>query len=195
MVSLKKVCKICGKEFESKGKFPLCDNCKLQRCVICGKEFTPAYPYDGKCCSNQCRAELRKRTNLEKYGVDNPSKRPEVVQKIKAIFEEKYGGHPMATKEVQDKAKATNLQRYGVEHAAQNEQIKKKGIDTLIRNHGGVGYSSAEVRKKIEATNLEKYGAATPFESQVVQDTIKEVNIDRYGHENPMKNPEVVQKL
>ena len=192
---LKKVCKICGKEFESKRKFPLCDSCKIQHCIICGREFTPAYPYNGKCCSNKCRAEMRKRTNLEKYGVDNPSKRPEVVQKIKAIFEEKYGGHPMTTKEVQDKAKATNLQRYGVEHAAQNEQIKKKGIDTLIRNHGGVGYSSAEVRKKIEATNLEKYGAATPFESQVVQDTIKEVNIDRYGHENPMKNPEVVQKL
>lgn len=192
---LKKVCKICGKEFESKGKFPLCDNCKIQRCVICGKEFTPAYPYDGKCCSNKCRAELRKKTNMEKYGVDNPSKRPEVIQKIKATFEEKYGGHPMATKEVQDKSKATNLERYGVEHAAQNEQIKQKGIGALIRNHGGVGYSSPEVREKIEATNIDRYGAATPFESQVVQDTIKKVNIGRYGHENPMKNPEVVQKL
>ena len=192
---LKKVCKICGKEFESKGKFPLCDNCKIQRCVICGKEFTPAYPYDGKCCSNKCRAELRKKTNMEKYGVDNPSKRPEVVQKIKATFEDKYGGHPMATKEVQNKAKATNLERYGVEHAAQNEQIKQKGIDTLTRNHGGVGYSSPEVREKIEATNIDRYGAATPFESQIVQDTIKEVNIDRYGYENPMKNPEVVERL
>lgn len=192
---LKKVCKICGKEFESKGKFALCDSCKIQHCIICGREFTPVYPYNGKCCSNKCRAELRKRTNLEKYGVDNPSKRPEVLQKIKATFEEKYGGHPMTTREVQDKVEATNLRRYGVKRAAQNEQIKQKGIDTLIRNHGGIGYSSSELRKKIESTNLEKYGAATPFESQVVQGIIKEVNIDRYGHENPMKNPEVVERL
>lgn len=192
---MKKICRICGKEFESKGKFPLCDSCKVQHCVICGKEFIPAYPYDGKCCSSQCRAELRKKTNLEKYGVDNPSKRQEVQKKIRTTFEQKYGGHPMTTKEVQNKAKLTNLARYGVEHAAQNEEIKQKGIDTLIKNHGGVGYSSSEVRMKIESTNLERYGAATPFESDKVQETIKQVNVQKYGHENPMKNPEVVQKL
>lgn len=192
---MKKICRICGKEFESKGKFPLCDRCKVQHCVICGKEFIPAYPYDGKCCSGQCRAELRKKTNLEKYGVDNPSKRPEVQKKIRTTFEQKYGGHPMSTKEVQNRAKLTNLARYGVEHAAQNEEIKQKGIDTLINNHGGVGYSSSEVRMKIETTNLEKYGAATPFESDKVQETIKQVNVQKYGHENPMKNPKVVQKL
>lgn len=193
--TLKKVCRICGKEFESKGKFPLCDDCKIQCCVICGKEFTPAYPYNGKCCSNQCRAELRKKTNLEKYGVDNPSKRPEVKKKIQSTFEQKYGGHPMATKEVQDKAKLTNLERYGVEHAAQNETIKAKVFSTQFERYGGTGYGSEAIRHKIQRTNMEKYGANTPFESEKVQETIKQVNLEKYGNENPMKNPEVVQKL
>lgn len=192
---MKKICRICGKEFESKGKFPLCDDCRIQSCVICGKEFTPAYPYDGKCCSNQCRAELRKKTNLEKYGVDNPSKRPEVQKKIQSTFEQKYGGHPMTTKAVQDKAKLTNLERYGVEHAAQNETIKAKVSTTQFERYGGTGYGSEAIRHKIQKTNMEKYGANTPFESEKVQETIKQVNLEKYGNENPMKNPEVVQKL
>lgn len=167
----------------------------MQHCVICGKEFTPAYPYDGKCCSNQCRAELRKKTNMEKYGVDNPSKRPEVQKKIQATFEQKYGGHPMSTKEIQDKARLTNLERYGVEHAAQNEEIKHKVVSTHNEKYGGIGYGSKATRAKIEETNQQRYGVSTPFESDKVQETIKQVNVQKYGHENPMKNPEVVQKL
>lgn len=191
----KHVCRRCGREFYSTGKPALCEYCIIQHCVVCGKEFTPKYPYDGKCCSDSCRAELRARTNLEKYGVDSPFKRPEVQHKIERTFVNKYGGHPMTTKEVQDKIKATNIKRYGVEHPAQNEDIKRKGIETQINRYGGIGYGSEKLRAKIVSTNRDRYGANTPFESDIVQDTIKQVNLERYGYENPMHDPQVRKHL
>ena len=65
------------------------------------------------------------KSNLEKYGYDNPRKIPDVIQNIKNTFIEKYGAHPKTTKEVQEKWTATCLERYGG-HPNQNKQIQEK---------------------------------------------------------------------
>lgn len=36
---MKYTCTICNKEFESKHKASVCEECKTGICVICGKEF------------------------------------------------------------------------------------------------------------------------------------------------------------
>lgn len=94
--------------------------------------------------------EKAKMTCIEKYGVDNPSKNPEVIAKIKEkanrSFEEqmeinnkreltclqKYGkSHISKLPETQDKIKKTYLEKYGVEHNSQVpeifEQMNKNG--------------------------------------------------------------------
>ena len=63
---MKYVCKLCGKEFESKHVVSICDDCKVQTCVVCGKEFELKYPYTAKTCSSKCRGIYRKKSGVSK---------------------------------------------------------------------------------------------------------------------------------
>jgi hypothetical protein len=73
--------------------------------------------------------EKGKKTCMEKYGVDNAAKTPQIIQKVKDAWNEKFGGHPKNNKEVQDKWKATCLEKYGG-HPNQNRDIQIKSEAT-----------------------------------------------------------------
>jgi hypothetical protein len=98
----------------------------------CGKETSKRFemlnlyrlPYCEE-CSKVKMIEKGKKTCMEKYGVDNIGKLPNIIQKIKNTFQEKFGGHPKNNKEVQDKWKATCLEKYGG-HPNQNLEVQKK---------------------------------------------------------------------
>ncbi len=101
------------------------------RCC-CGKEDTKRFemlhsnrlPYC-KDCSKIIIEERKRKYFLEKFGVDNPSKSPEIQNKIKKVFHEKFGGHPKKTKEVQEKWKQTCFEKYGGHHN-QHPDIQEK---------------------------------------------------------------------
>lgn len=76
-------------------------------------------------CSKKYMIEKQKKTCIEKFGVDNAGRLPEIIEKIKNTFQEKFGGHPKQTIEVQDKWKATCLQKYGG-HPNQNKEVQAK---------------------------------------------------------------------
>lgn len=86
------------------------------------------YPYC-EACSLKKKAEKCKETCMEKYGVSNAGKVPEVIEKIKGIWDTKFGGHPKKTKEVQEKWKATCLEKYGG-HPNQNKEVQVKSEAT-----------------------------------------------------------------
>jgi hypothetical protein len=98
----------------------------------CGKEETKRFemlnqnrlPYC-KECSAFVVEERKRKYFLEKYGVDNPSKLPEVLEKIKETGLRNYGDHPKRTKEVQEKWMETCFQKYGG-HPNQNPDIQEK---------------------------------------------------------------------
>lgn len=98
----------------------------------CGKEETKKFemlkqnrlPYC-KECTGVVVEERKRQYFLEKYGVDNPSKLPEVQNKIKDVFQKKYGDHPKRTKEVQDKFMNTCFERFGG-HPNQNPDVQEK---------------------------------------------------------------------
>jgi hypothetical protein len=76
------------------------------------------------------KKEERKQTsNLEKYGVINTGSLESVKAKINKTFQDKFGGHPKQTKEVQDKWKATCLTKYGG-HPNQNKEVQLKSEAT-----------------------------------------------------------------
>jgi hypothetical protein len=81
-------------------------------------------------CSKVKIIEKGKATCMEKYGVDNAGKDPEIILRIKHIFTEKYGIHPKKTQEVQDKWKATCLKVYGG-HPNQNKEVQAKSEASL----------------------------------------------------------------
>ena len=83
---------------------------------------------------------LAKKTNIEKYGVDNPSKNNLVKQKIQQTvvekyksgdiqnkrqqtFDKRYSGHPQQTIKVKEKKKQNTLKKYGVEHTTQLPRV------------------------------------------------------------------------
>ena len=100
-------CDFCEKEFllseirATKQKVHFCDkNCFKQGAKKGGK-------FD----------ELLRQSNLEKYGVENPSQREDIKQLKKQTCLKNYGvENPNQSHEIRERTKATNIQRYGTEN-------------------------------------------------------------------------------
>lgn len=83
-------------------------------------------------CSKVKIVEKGKATCMKKYGVDNASKDPEIIDKIKESWKQNFGGHPKQNKEVQDKWRATCLKVYGG-HPNQNKKVQAKSEATSYK--------------------------------------------------------------
>lgn len=192
-----KICQECGKEFEAtNGMQKFCKRQHYRKCKVCGSQF-PIDNYhltakDAKqTCSKKCSVQLRKQTNLDKYG----------------------GIAPACSKEVRDKMEATNLDRYGVEHAAQAQVFKDKSRDTNLDRYGVEYYTqtlksrqhmsnlwkdaeySTDVRAKIAATNLDRYGVECSLANPDVRNKSKATYHNRTGYSYPLQNPAVMSKM
>ena len=134
--------------------------------------------------------EKRKKTNTQRYGVDNYSKTDEFIAKSKQSFLHKYGvENPLQNEEIKDKVKNTNIERYGVENVSQNDSIKQKVKETNIERYGVENVSqNSEIQDKIKSTNIERYGVENPLQNDSIKQKVKETNIERYGVENVSHN-------
>lgn len=107
--------------------------------------------------------EKRRKTNLEKYGVEHCGQLESVINKRKQTNLEKYGfEHAWSNDDVKEKIKKTNLEKYGVECAFNRE-------------------GSLE---KIKKTNREKYGVEFPLQSQDIQKKIQKSIYNNIGSES-----------
>jgi hypothetical protein len=104
--------------------------------------------------------EQTKKTNLERYGVENPAKSEIVKEKIKKTNLERYGvSCSLHNDDVSKQTKETNLERYGVENPAKSEIVKEKMKQTNLERYGVEWQiSSKQTVSKIHTTNLERYG-------------------------------------
>jgi len=153
-------------------------------CECCNKEVVlkKLYDYTINLCS-QCK---RKKTNIEKYGVENVSKAEDVKRKIG--FKSSVNNRKQ---EVRDKYRKTMLEKYGVETnlvldsvriKKHSEEAKKKisqSNEFINRNDG------EEILNKRKKTNKEKYGADWSFQSNEIKSKIKKTNIEKYGESFP----------
>ena len=80
-------------------------------------------------CSLKVKEKRKQSSNLINYGVTNTGSLQGVKDKIKNTYNEKFGGHPKKTKEVQDKWAATCLEKYGG-HPNQNIDVQIKSEAT-----------------------------------------------------------------
>ena len=119
------------------------------------------------------RAELRKKTLQQKYGVTNISQ----------------------LKEIKDKKKQTTLKNYGVENPAQSSEIKNKMKETCLEKYGVESTNSLPDKKdKIKKTIQEKYGVDNIMQVFNVQEKQKQTCIEKYGVDNAIKNKEIKDK-
>lgn len=147
----------------------------LVRC-ICGleKRINKGNLKKGTTKSCGCKLqEIRKKTCLEKYGVENYIQTKEFREKVKQTCLEKYGEtHSSKDPEVYNKKKQTWLKKYGVDSPLKCEEIKEK----------------------VKQTCLEKYGKTNPMKVDEFKEKGKQTCVERYGETHPLKNTEIVKK-
>lgn len=173
-----------------------CLNCENERMITKqGKE--------SEFCSMSCRSKYyskqtlkkRKKTNIKKYGVDNPSKSSVVIKKRDKTNLEKYGvKNPFQLEEVREKQKETCLKRYGVEYAVQSEKIKERQKIMWESIYGSHPWKDKEIRQKRNNTMLQKYGVEHPFQNKDIYEKYIHTCRQKYGTSNPMKCKNVVDK-
>ena len=166
------------------------------------------------------KAECLKRTNLEKFGVDNPAKLQSVQDKMRATCLARYGvengkqaecvkeksretclerygvDNPAKSIEVKERMRKTNQERYGVDWVPQNSQIRQKQIDSMISKYSvKYPYQAEEFVQKAKDTCMTRYGADNIMRTQVGKEHLKETIQKKYGVDNPAKCSEVHEKM
>lgn len=143
--------------------------------------------------ANFTNRKKAKKTCLEKYGVDNPSKSEEILEKIKNTNRSHFGtDYPMQNSEILKKSENTLMQKYGVKRYLETEEgksiIRKKSIEsikkrdiTCLKKYGVKNYTQTkECRDKMKNTCLEKYGVEYYTQSEEYKNYMK----DRYDERN-----------
>jgi hypothetical protein len=140
--------------------------------------------------------ERKKKTYLERYGVESPLQSKEIKEKWKKTNLEKYGvEHTLQNKDIREKSKKTNLKKYGFEYSSQSQEIQEKIKKTTLIKYGVEHVlQNKEVIKKTKTTNLERYGVECSLQNKEVKDKIKQTNLEKYGVENPSQNTEIKNK-
>ena len=193
-------------------------------CNICGNKLKFDNGFK-KFCSNRCAQlsneskEKRKKTCLERYGVDNYSKTSEYKQRIKSTCLERYGveyswqskeckekiketclerygvDSPQKSKSIKEKSKETCLERYGVDNPAKSNDIKEKTKQTCIERYGKISTTQVDsIRKKIVNSCLKRYGVDNPAKSNDIKEKTKQTCIERYGGISPLSSKEIQDK-
>ena len=207
-----RICKLCGKEFQTnRSNKSICNEKHMRKCVICGTEFEVTSSSITKMtCSRKCANKLiskrtsdedvidkRKKTNLERYGVEHAAQSYEIKNKTIQTNLERYGvTYSSKLKETQDKKRRTNHERYGVDCVFQSDVVRNKIRKKLLDEYGVENPGqSTEIRQKVEQTNLQKYGKRNPMMNDVVKSKMKQTNLERYGSECVLASEIIHQKV
>ena len=164
-------------------EIPVCKVCKNPVSFINLKRG-----YRG-CCSIKClnRCEDKKiktiKTNLEKYGCENPMQNSVVRKKGEFTNIIKYGDkYPANNVNVKLKMKTTNLKKYGCENPSQFSEFKIKRKKTFLKNYGVEHVlQNNDIYNKLKKTNLIRYGVEFSQQNTVIQEKTINTMIERYG--------------
>ena len=134
-----KTCILCGKQFQPKfNAQKVCNDVHYRKCKCCDNYFIIKRPSSSQqCCSKQCSIKLREQTMFDRYGVTQPFK----------------------SKEFLEKREQTNLKKFGYRHAAQNPEIKEKERMIFQERYGvDTPFLMPDFSEKSKRTCIEKYG-------------------------------------
>jgi hypothetical protein len=111
-----------------------------------------------KCAqTNDKTKEKRRKTTLEKYGVDNIAK----------------------LEEIKKKQEETNIQKYGHKSTFQNEEVQKKWRKTIEDRYSVDHYfKTNEFKKKAKKTSKKKYGKEHYVQSKSYKEKLKEIGFN-----------------
>jgi hypothetical protein len=146
-------------------------------CQTCHKEFQVKWQKRNKqrFCSKTC-------------SVNNPEVKEKNRSGVKAAFDEKYGGHPMAVNPATvETFKESMKEKYGVEHPAKMDGFSVRVKATKKERYGDENYNNFE---QIKATLVEKYGKDNFRKTDGYKTRYKETCLKKYGIDHASKSSE-----
>ena len=185
------ICKYCGKEFQGYGSQEYCTDKHYAKCEVCGKEFEVNPKCPNRCCSKECKAQLRKntlskevkyckecgkpftpRSNTQEY-CDDIHYRPCVIcgkpVKVKSFYESAITCSKGCRTSLR---KRTCNERYGTDIASKSDVVRERLHQSAI---------NAIPRK--EATCLARYGVKNSSMDPTIADKIRDtVNSEACKH-------------
>jgi len=174
-------------------------------CPICGnpKKFSVEYPtrtsiWSKTCGNTTCLTELRKQTNLAKYGhISNlHSKTDNGLTILENSIRSKYGVSNISQIDsVKEKKQKTCLSNFGVKWPMQSAEVMEKSISTVIEKYGVDNVSKhKEVVDKIKNTQFERYGSYY-VQTDECKELIKKMCQEKYNVDNYFSSNEFREKL
>ena len=160
--------------------------------------------------------EKKRKTMIERYGVEQPMHSNDIKDKYKKTVREKYGVDNVSQNpEVRKKIEETNFQKFGNKHyvlsqdcinkrnealggknAFQLDEVKNKSRKTMLSKYGyEYATQSEEIKQKIRDTNIEKYGVDNVLKLQSIKDKISNTCQEIYGVKNPAKSNDIQKKM
>ncbi len=126
--------------------------------------------------------EKAKKTCLEKYGVDRPSKNKDCIEKSKQTCLKKYGyTNALQSPDIKRKIVETNLEKYGAKFATALPEYQEKQRKTCLERYGAEYYiQSKEGRKHYEEIwDSEEYRKKIRLERAARDDVYKNTSGER----------------
>ena len=174
------------------------------RCIGCGKVLDAKIAVKGivKSCSRKCgrnnelAKERYRKTNLERYGNENPIKSKAVCERIKQTNLERYGvEYACQSESSKEKRKQTCRARYGCDYVMQSDEFKKKSKETMKQKYGGENtLSSPMLMEKVKETMKKRYRAEYAIQNEQIKETRRKNNLMKYGVEHTLQLDSVKEK-
>ena len=160
------------------------------------------------CGKIECVVNSRKDTCIEKWGVDNPKKSKEILEKEKENIKKRWNGeHYMKSDSVQNKFKKTMNERWGVDWAQQSTEISSKSIETWNNNENKdeikekrkesfmktFNENKDEILLKKDNTIKENWGSKENLYDHI-NSKIREKSIENWGTDHHLSSSEIILK-
>jgi transcription elongation factor Elf1 len=137
----------------------------------------------------KCSGVKRKKTTLEKYGVEYATQRLDQKEKQSEW---------MSSKEFRDKSNKTQIDKYGslfvqTDNFKKDNSIKiKENIKKKKENGEYFTFLSSSDNNELKKKGMfNKYGASYSFHIPEIKKKIQESNLEKYGHISPFGNKEI----
>ncbi len=186
---MKRTCKLCGKEFDAKGKGRrlICKDMHYNTCVVCGRQFeVDQSTYTRVTCSTECRRKLN--SESAKLRMANHS-----TKKTNSTSKGKYSRNCIICGESFNTNSEIRCTCYN-DHVCKCEICGTEyHVGSQGNYHRTCGHKCAG---ELRARELEaKWGVRSTLQLSEVAEKIKQTNIKRYGVENPLSSPEIREQI
>jgi hypothetical protein len=160
-----------------------CDICFKEKEIIWREYYKSFINGNLYCCSSKCSQVKNKKTCLEKYGVDNPTKSKEILLKREESNLVKYGvKYPNMLDSFKESVKKTCLEKYGVDNPTKNKEIYQKVKKTINDKYGNDIFFKTEYFKSNKNNYYRQYNNINFLNKRILE--LKRLNIDLISIDN-----------